>query len=167
MDGGSNRESNRTRSSLGGIAVTSVGGETRGVPATRFQALIQTHVEPVLVQAGFARGQWAKERGATDDPFYSVIFCASTSGYVGRYPSLTDNGPHWADAYCIDITIEGSIGDGVTRLDVEYEPLEQLLDRTGRRSDAERLPRLLRLRDPEHDIGELAELLSDVYLVPS
>lgn len=72
------------------MAVRSVGGETRGVPATRFQALIQAHVEPVLVQAGFARGQWAKERGATDDPFYSVIFCASTSGYVGRYPSLTD-----------------------------------------------------------------------------
>jgi hypothetical protein len=57
--------------------------------------------------------------------------------------------------------------DGVTRLDVEFESLGQLLDRTGRRSDVERVPRLLGLRDPERDVEDLAEVLSDLYAVSS
>jgi hypothetical protein len=61
--------------------------------------------------------------------------------------------------------IEGSIRDGVTRLDVEFETLGQLLARTGRRSDVERLPRLQRLRDPERDFEDLAAVLSDLYAV--
>ena len=135
--------------------------------ASRFQALIQTYVEPVMVRAGFAKGQWAEERGALEDPTCSVIFCAAGSDYASRYPHLTDDGPHWADAHCVDITIEGSIREGVSRLEVEFETLGQLLDRTGRRSDAERLPRLLRLRDPERDFEDLAEVLSDLYTVAS
>jgi hypothetical protein len=149
------------------MAVKAAAVETGRVSASRFEALIQTYIEPVLVQAGFAKGQWAEERGVTEDPSCSVIFCAGGSDYVGRYPHLTDNGSHWADAYCVDITIDGSIHDGVTRVDVEFESLGQLLDRTGRRSEVERLPRLLRLRDPERDVEDLAEVLADLYAVSS
>jgi hypothetical protein len=119
----------------------------------------------VVVRAGFAEGQWAVERGDPEDPTCSVIFCAGGSDYVGRYPHLTDDGSQWAEACCVDIMIEGSIRDGVTRLDVEFETLGRLLARTGRRSDVERLPRLLRLRDPERDLEDLAAVLSDLYAV--
>jgi len=147
------------------MAVKAAAVETGHVSANRFQALIQTHVEPVVVRAGFAEGQWAVERGAPEDPTCSVIFCAGGSDYVGRYPHLTDDGSQWAEACCVDIMIEGSIRDGVTRLDVEFETLGRLLARTGRRSAVERLPRLLRLRDPERDFEDLAAVLSDLYAV--
>ena len=149
------------------MAVTAAAVDTGSVSASRFQALIQTYIEPVLVQAGFATGQWAERRSVGEDPSCSVTFCAGGSDYVGRYPHLSENGSDWADAYCVDITIEGSIHEGVTRVDVEVEPLGQLLDRTGRRSDVERLPGLLGLRDPERDFEDLAEVLSDLYTVSS
>lgn len=141
--------------------------ETGHVSTSRFRALIQTRVEPVLVRAGFAKGQWAEEREGPDDPTCSVIFCAGATDYVSRYPHLTDDGSHWADAYCVDITIAGSIRDGVTRLEVEFETLGQLLDRIGRRTDVERLPRLLGLRDPDRDFEDLADILSHLYAVAS
>jgi hypothetical protein len=58
------------------MAVKAAVVETGHVSASRFQALIQTYVEPVVVRAGFAAGQWAEERGAPEDPTCSVIFCA-------------------------------------------------------------------------------------------
>jgi hypothetical protein len=51
--------------------------ETGHMSASRLHALIRSYVEPVLVRAGFAEGQWADERGGLADPACSVIFCAS------------------------------------------------------------------------------------------
>jgi hypothetical protein len=45
------------------MAVKAAAVETGRVSASRFQALIQTYIEPVLVHAGFAKGQWAEARG--------------------------------------------------------------------------------------------------------
>ncbi len=141
--------------------------DTGCVSASWFRVLAQTCIEPVLVRAGFAKGQWAEERGATDDPSCAVTFCAGQTDYVDRYPRLADDAWHSDHTYCVDIIVEGSIRRGITRLDVESESLGQLLERTGRHSDVERLPRLLRLRNPERDFEDLAEVLSDLYAVSS
>jgi hypothetical protein len=138
-----------------------------GMPAGQFRALVEAHIEPVVVLAGFAEGQWAQERGPKDDPVCSVIFCAAANDYVRRYPRLSDDRPHWGDVPCIDITIEGSMRDGVTRLDVEFVPLGDLLAKAGLHSDSERLPALLALRYPDQDFLQVGGIFSELYRVQS
>lgn len=94
------------------------------MPPSAFRSLIETHVEAVLVHAGFAAGQWSVDNAG-------VIFYAAAHDYIRRHPDLVDDGHQWGDAYCIDITIEGPVDGGITRFDVEFEPLADLLARTG------------------------------------
>ena len=130
-----------------------------GVPAGSFRALVESHIEPVVVRAGFAQGQWAVERGPKDDPFCSVIFCAAADDYVRRYPHLSDDDA-WGDVPCIDITINGSLRDGVTGLDVEFVPLGDVLAVAGLHSESERLPALLTLRHPDQDLLQIGGMVS-------
>ena len=138
-----------------------------GVPAGSFRALVESHIEPVVVRAGFAEGQWAVERGPKDDPVCSVIFCAGSDDYVRRHPHLTDDGPHWGDAHCIDITIAGSMRVGITRFEVEFVPLGDLLAKAGLRSESERLPALLALQHPDQDLLQIGGMVSRLYSVQS
>lgn len=80
-----------------------------------------------------------------------------------RHPQLVDNGSHWDDVYCIDLTIEGSVDRGIDRFDVEFEPLADLLSRMGHGDDAAALPSLLRLSHPDRDLQQVAEILSRLY----
>jgi hypothetical protein len=116
-------------------------------------------VEPVLVRAGFAAGQWT-----IDDA--GVIFCAAAGEYIRRHPDLVDGSPHWGDAHCIDITIEGTVDGGITRFDVEFEPLADLLTRTGRGPDTAALPSLFRLDRPDEDLQRLGETVARLYDSP-
>ncbi len=123
-----------------------------------FRTLIESYLQPVLMRAGFAAGQWGERaRGA------GVIFCAAGDDYVRRHAQLVDNGSQWDDVYCVDITIEGSIDRGIDRFDVEFEPLVDLLARTGQGDDAAALPSLFQLNRPDRDLRRVAQMLSRLY----
>jgi hypothetical protein len=128
------------------------------VPPSAFRALVETHLEPVLVRAGFATGQWT-----VDDA--GVTFCAAAHDYIRRHPSLVDDSQQWDDAHCIDITIDGSVDGGITAFNVEFEPLADLLTRAGRGHghDSAALASISRLDQPEDDLRRLAEILSGLY----
>jgi hypothetical protein len=92
-----------------------------------------------------------------------VIFCAAGDDYVRRHPQLVDNGSHWDDVYCVDITIEGSVDRGIERFDVEFEPLIDLLAGTGHGDDAAALLSLLQLNRPDRDLRRVAQMLSRLF----
>ena len=128
--------------------------------AQHLRSLVERHIEPILVRAGFAAGQWA--HGVAGGGI-SVIFCAAGDDYVHRHPDLVEVGDQWVDVHCVDITIEGSLDHGIDRFDVEFESLADLLARTGHDDDAAVLPSLLRLDDPDRDLQRVADLLSGLY----
>lgn len=74
-----------------------------------------------MVERGFAAGQG----GGT-----TVVYCASLTDFAQRWPSVfAQVGPidgHPNDGLCIDVTVEGSVADGVTRADIEYVLLSQI-----------------------------------------
>jgi hypothetical protein len=130
--------------------------EARRVPSSPLRALIETHVEPVLVRAGFAAGQWT-----VDDA--SVTFCAAADDYRSRHARLVDDRYPWNDAWCVDIIIDGSLDAGITRFEVEFEPLADVLTRAGQGPDVAVLRSLVRLDQPEDDLQRLGEILSRLY----
>jgi hypothetical protein len=129
-----------------------------GMPSQDLRALVESYLEPVLLRAGFAAGQWGDSpRGA------GVIFCAAGDVYVRRHPQLVDDGSHWDDVYCVDLTIEGSVDRGIATFDVEFEPLVDLLARTGHGDDAAALPSLFQLSHPDRDLRCVADVLARLY----
>lgn len=130
-------------------------GQHRSVSSS-FRTLTERYLEPVLVRAGFAKGQWG-------DDGVGVIFCAAGDDYVHRHPGLTANGEQWDDVYCVDVMIEGTVAGGIRRFDVEFEPLDDLLARTGHGREVPRLSSLFRLERPDDDLACLARILTRLY----
>ena len=116
--------------------------------------VVTAHVEPVLVEAGFTAGQWGGS-------FTSATFCAGEDEYRRRHPTLVVDD---ADgSHCIDVVVEGEPLGGITRLDVEFEPLDALLRRAGHDEDADALPDRLRLADADEDARAIAAMFARLY----
>ena len=116
--------------------------------------VVTAHVEPVLVEAGFTPGQWGGS-------FTSATFCAGEDEYRRRHPALAAGDVD--GSHCIDVVVEGEPRGGITRLEVECEPLDRLLRRAGHDADADALPDRLRLADADEDAKAIAAMFARLY----
>ena len=121
-----------------------------------FRSLVERHLEPVLLQAGFTGGQW-------DVDGSSALFCADGADYVRRYGHLVDERSAQLAEGCVDMVIEGSLPGGITDITVEFEPLGDLLERTRHARAARLLARHTALDDPDRDARAIAAILSALY----
>jgi hypothetical protein len=103
-------------------AETSLGDLARGV------------LDDLLIPLGFQSGQGGSgERGDRDQ----VIFCAPPETLDEHFPRLDLVRDQVPDGGCVDLVIEGSLADGISRVDFESFDLSELLRGLGRNSEAE------------------------------
>jgi hypothetical protein len=101
--------------------------------ASEFGRLVMVALDPVLVAAGFARGQG----GGTE-----VIYCAAHDEFSDRYPWMPQADTQERDlGACVDLIIRGLEDGGFASADLEQFSLPTTLRMVGRGDDADAVER--------------------------
>ncbi len=104
--------------------------------------VVSAALDPVLVPAGFARGQYG-EGGNDRLGVAQIIFCAGHDELSGRYPRLPQaNEQERGVGACIDLVIEVSDAGTIAFLDLEGTSLENTLRTVGLEADADAVARI-------------------------
>jgi hypothetical protein len=99
--------------------------------------LVSEALDPVLVPAGFAAGQYGDE-GVEPRAGRQVIFCAAHDKLSDRYPRLPQaNAQEREVGACIDLVIEVDRDDRISFVDLEGPSLEETLRDVGQVADAQ------------------------------
>ena len=93
--------------------------------------LVTQSLDPVLVPAGFQRGQGGA--GAGGD--VQVIFCTAHDDFSRRYPRLPQ-ADRQRDGACVDLVVDARADGTLARLDLEDTSVEQTLLHCGLVADS-------------------------------
>jgi hypothetical protein len=90
-------------------------------------------------------------------------YCAAGGQYLSRYPDLALDVPERYAERCVDIVIDGTVDRGVARIEVDGQPLADLLRDVGRDADADAVDVALASGAAAAAVPVLADVLARLY----
>jgi hypothetical protein len=107
--------------------------------------VVSAALDPVLVPAGFAAGQYGDYGKGGDDRYTGsqIIFCAAHDEISDLHPWLPQaNSQERGVGACVDLVVDINDRSRVEFIDLEGLSLEETLRRVGRAADADALARV-------------------------
>lgn len=103
--------------------------------AVRTGRVVSAVLDPVLVPAGFDRGQYG-EGGDDVEGDAQIVFCAGHDEFSARYARLPQSNQQEPGGACVDFVVDVRADGTLAGLDLEGTPIKETLRHAGLMADS-------------------------------